>query len=108
MNTVDFDKLVGETAQLYYCNELRKFQLGSVVFEVFEDVSDGYRSMLGEVGIVSRDATKSIPLATVKIHSIDGSYFQGYRLIGVEDQFVWVEFVTGNWDDWYPYFTFNS
>jgi hypothetical protein len=103
--SVNFQKLVGETASLYYCNEMNTFQLGSVLFEVEADEDDGYRSYLQDVHILKTDAPKIQLLGVVEITE---SSIDGYELRDREDGFVWLQFGTDNSDSYYPCFVFNT
>lgn len=105
--TVNFDNLIGETATLYYCNEINRFQLGCMLFEVIEDEQDGYRSSMEEVQIISNNAdTHSNPLSEVRIER-SRSISNGYALVDVEDGFIWLTFGTDDYDDYYPCFIFR-
>ena len=94
------------------------FKVDSIVFKVLEDPDDGYRSHLGAIDY--SDKHDSIffgtPIARVRIEVYDesngdegwGSQLnQGYRLVDVEDDHVWLEFGTHNYDDYYPCFVFR-
>jgi len=105
---VNFDKLIGQNAKLYACNDLNCFQLGTVVFEVLEDESDGYRSYLGEVKIVRADAEKGAFLDEVIIQDIGGeNNNEGYNLVSTRTKHVWLSFGTNNDDSYYPCFFFS-
>jgi hypothetical protein len=107
--SVDVDKLVGLKANLYYCNLVNSFQLGSVIFEVIEDENDGYRSSFQELQVVRDDAEKRDRdfLAEVQILNVEHGEFKGYQVTGT-DGHVWVEFGTDYADDYYPCFVFNT
>ena len=115
-----FLSLVGGTYDYYGCDN-QMFKLDDVVFEPVPDPQDGYRSMLGAIE-VSTDADGlffKTPLAKVRIVSFANEYMPdengwgecindiGYRLIDIEDGHVWLQFGTGNYDDYYPYFMFR-
>ncbi|MFA6087447.1 hypothetical protein [Mucilaginibacter sp.] len=102
MRTVDFDNLVDSEATLYLCMDNNSFQLGSVVFEVIEDESDGYRSAMSEVTIVNTSAKTDNPLDTVKIHKADDCYLLTSTITG----HVWLQFGTDYSDSYYPCFVF--
>jgi hypothetical protein len=109
IRTIDFDKLEGLNASLYYYNEMNKFQLGSVVFEVLEDEQDGYRSTMGLVKVVDTNAQR-VPgnyMGGVKIVKHSLSDFDGYNIVDENDGHVWLTFGTTDIDDYYPCFTFN-
>jgi len=107
IKSVDPDKLVGLKANLYYVNELNRFQLGSVLFEVIEDKSDGYRSYYQELQVIDTNKTKNERdfLAEVQIEKVHEQSFEGYDIID-NDGHVWVRFGTDNNDDYYPCFVF--
>lgn len=110
MKEINFDLLVGNRATLYYLNELNRFQLGSVVFEVLEDESDGYRSMLDKVQIVQENAPTIHRLAEVTITEAINQVYQditGWSLVDMEDFHVWLTFGTDRMDDYYPSFRFE-
>lgn len=108
LGSVNFDQFNGLEAALYYNNKLNQFQLGSVVFEVIEDESDGYRSSMEEVTILQKDAERRPGdfLANVIIEKVFENDFDGYHLIGKEDSHIWLTFGTDNCDDYYPSFRF--
>jgi hypothetical protein len=103
METVNFQKLIGETGNLYHRTESNAFQLGTVLFEVLEDEDDGYRSAMDQVVIRSTQENQMGLLGTVKIEESE----IGYKLTDVEDQHVWLEFGTDHSDDYYPSFVFT-
>jgi hypothetical protein len=103
MKSVNFDLLVGEEAKLYSCNDINCFQLGTVIFEVIEDEEDGYRSSMEEVAIVSNNNSSNNFLDDVIINSPN----IGYTLNSKTIDHQWLEFGTGNADDYYPFFIFN-
>lgn len=105
MNTVNFDKLVGSKADLYYCNEVNRFQLGSVLFEAVEDEGDGYRSNMEEVIVVDTNKPKQGLLAEVTIKS--SNTIEGYSLID-DEGYTWLTFGTECYDEYYPCFIFNT
>ena len=99
------------------------FNIDGIIFEVLEDPDDGYRSHLGPIeysGIHSSIFFKT-PIATVQIEEFKEEYSndngakstwspqldQGYRLVDIIDGHIWLEFGTGNYDDYYPYFMFR-
>lgn len=102
---IDFSKLVGQKATLYYHCGVNQFQLGSVIFEVLEDESDGYRSYLGSVQIVTRSAVKKQgDILGEVIISEDGDF---YYLNDCKTNHIWIRFGTDNSDEWYPSFIFD-
>ena len=107
--SIDFDRLKGLTASLYFCSHLNQFQLGSVIFEVVEDENDGYRSSMSEVRIIKTDAPKNSGdlLAIVSINKKYDGTFDGYQLIDPITGHVWYEFGTSEYDDYYPCFVFR-
>ena len=108
LGSVNFDQLAGLEAALYYNNKMNQFQLGSVVFEVIEDESDGYRSSMEEVKIIQTEAERRPGdfLANVIIEKVFENDFDGYHLIGKEDSHIWLTFGTDNCDDYYSSFRF--
>lgn len=108
IRSVDPDKLVGLKANLYYNNEVNRFQLGSVLFEVIEDESDGYRSFFQELQVINVNAEKKERdfLAEVTLVKVDDGNMNGYEIVGT-DGHRWLEFGTDNYDDYYPCFYFR-
>lgn len=112
--TIDFDTLIGQTGKLYLCADQspNTFQLGRVIFEVVEDESDGYRSMMRHVLIKSKSASvaHNTVLATVLIRKAISNdmyrTFEGYELMDVNTGHAWLKFGTDNNDDYYPCFTY--
>ena len=124
MNTQDFNELVGKKFTLIKSNLLNHFQLDKVVYEVLEDESDGYRSMMKHVAIVDDDAPDSKWVGKEILGEVEvivapknwtqydwpkGSYdiFEGYQLKSTSDGHIWLTFGTDNADDYYPSFTFH-
>jgi hypothetical protein len=103
MESVNFDKLIGYKGNLYTTLEINTFQIGSVKFEVIEDESDGYRSLMQEVKILTRNNPAYEPIAEIEIKDCE----IGYQLVDVEDGHVWLEFGTKNYDEYYPCFVFD-
>jgi hypothetical protein len=104
----NFDSLVGKKYKFYGVDN-NQFKLGSVVFEAIEDEGDGYRSYLNSV--IVKDVEKSIffkrAIADVWLVQEDDGYFDGYKLIDIEDGHIWLRFGTDNSDDYYPWFVFE-
>lgn len=110
IKSIDPDKLLGLKANLYYVNELNRFQLGSVLFEVIEDESDGYRSYYAQLQVIDTERKKNPGdfLAEVEIVKVNREQqFDGYQIQDA-DGHVWIEFGTDNYDDYYPCFVFNT
>lgn len=106
---IDFDKLCGLEASLYYNNEYNTFQLGDIKFEVIEDENDGYRSSMKEVRVVDENSPR-IPgnfLAVVNITKISEGSFDGYGLEDKNENHMWLRFGTDDYDDYYPIFVFD-
>lgn len=104
MKTVDFDNLIDSEASLYLCTDVNCFQLGSVIFEVVEDESDGYRSAMSEVVIKKMGAAIMDCLDTVKITK-DGEDI--FVLKSVITDHEWLRFGTDYSDSYYPCFIFS-
>ena len=96
------------------------FKIDDVVFRVLEDPDDGYRSHLGVIDYSNEHSSIFFeqPIAKVRIEEFDDggneaeaewarSASNGYRLVDVIDKHIWLEFGTGNYDDYYPYFMFR-
>ena len=110
MKEIDFNFLLGTKANLYYLNELNRFQLGTVVFEALEDENDGYRTLLDKVQIVEENAPTIHRLAEVVIRDALNKEYQditGWSLVDTNDGHVWLTFGTDHLDDYYPAFRFE-
>lgn len=102
-----FKDLIGEEVSFYGVDN-HEFKLNDTVYEAIEDESDGWRSYLGSIETVESDGIFfSIPLAVVRVGEFDDGHTDGFSLVDVEDGHVWLEVGTGNYGDWYPYFTFS-
>lgn len=103
-----FSRLLGERAPLYYCNELNRFQLGNVLFEVIEDEQDGYRSSCEDVDVVSMEMPTDSGDFLAEITIVERLDNDAHTYHLVDDLgHDWVVFGTNNYDDYYPYFVFN-
>jgi hypothetical protein len=91
------------------------FRLGDTVLKAIEDESDGYRSYLETVATYPGDCILySQPVATVAVVAVRGVYvdgalsnFDGYVLVDVADEHVWLLIGTNYMDDYYPNFVFD-
>ena len=108
MGTVEFHRLIGLKASLYYINHMNQFQLGDVIFEVLEDEDDGYRSYMKEVKIIDVNAKRKPGdfLDEIIIEVSKKSDFDGFCLKSTTSDHCWLTFGTDNSDDYYPSFTF--
>lgn len=112
----DFRSLIGKTVQLHGADN-NHVMLNGEIWECVEDEDDGYRSALKEINHVNEQGKLIFhrrPFAYVKVvEMIDakiGEYnhnFNGYQLVDVEDQHVWLVMGTDNTDDYYPSFVFT-
>ena len=113
-----FLNLIGAELEYYGADEGdNAFKVDGIVFKVLEDPDDGYRSYLSTIDYT--DEHNSIffrsPLALVRIETYDvtaeDEYLnqanQGYRLVDVIDEHIWLQFGTHNYDDYYPMFIFR-
>jgi hypothetical protein len=87
---------------------------GQAVFEVLEDESDGYRSSLEGLRLVTEEEyLKEKPiffgesLGKVKLIKQEKNDADLYELVDVQDGHVFLEFGTENTDEYYPYFVFR-
>ena len=114
-----FLALVGATVDYYGADGgENEFKIDDVIFKVIEDPDDGYRSHLGtiEYSKNSKGIFFGQAIATVRIEEYDNSTTdiiqesqmnQGYRLVDVDDNHVWLIFGTHNYNDYYPCFVFS-
>lgn len=108
--TVDFDKLVGETATYFGANG-GIFRLGSAIFDVIEDESDGYRSYMERIeqvyGISEEVAEWCYkePIFVTICDVRDGD-FSGFELLTDGGQSL-LRFGTDENDSYYPYYVFE-
>ena len=84
------------------------FKLDDTVYEALEDECDGYRSRLQDVLV--REPKGLIffrePLAEVTIREkVEGD--NEFQEAIDADGHVWLQWGTGNADNWYPYFVFD-
>lgn len=103
-----YDDLVGSEF-LFYGVDNHLMRLDDRVYEVCEDESDGYRSMLGD--LVLRAKTQGIffrePVAIVTFCRYEEDSCDGYALLDEEHDHKWLCFGTDNSDYYYPNFYFN-
>jgi hypothetical protein len=114
-----FVNLIGIELDYYGCDAGgNTFKVDDIVFKILEDPSDGYRSMLGGIDYTDRHNSIffNLPIGRVKIceydedkttHEYIDTKNTGYRLVDVDDDHVWLEFGTHNYDDYYPMFIFR-
>ncbi len=84
------------------------YKLDDVVWEAIEDPSDGYRSYLQSIEVKENAGHLTFsfdPIAVVKV-VLDNDY-DGWKLVDVEDNWVWLRVGTDKYDDYYPTFVFN-
>jgi hypothetical protein len=109
-----FVSLIGSEVDYYGADEGdNTFKVDGVVFKVLEDPDDGYRSYMGAINY-SEDHSSIFfrsPIARVRVEEYDLTHSHescnGYRLVDVEDDHIWLEFGTDNYDDYYPMFIFR-
>lgn len=83
-----------------------------IALEAIEDENDGYRSYFGCFSVSSLDKIFfGVPLARVRAReTMTGSgydKFEGWELVDVKSDHVWLRVGTNNTDDYYPFFTFD-
>lgn len=104
-DSINPEKLLGcEASLMLHVGGPYEFRLGQIVFEVLEDESDGYRSSMKDLVIVSTSSKKS----TTKLDKVtlieDGGL---YSIKSLTDGYVWLTFGTDHSDDYYPSFVYN-
>lgn len=86
------------------------YKLDDRVWEAKEDESDGYRSYLQSI-LLTDDKNLVFfdqPLALVQVIKVnDPDGLQGWHLVDVKDEWVWLKVGTNYHDDCYPYFVFE-
>ena len=110
-----FNSLIGSEVDYYGADgSEHSFKIDNIAFKVLEDPNDGYRSCLGviEYGEQNNSIFFHSPVARVRIEMFResteyGHENEGYRLVDVEDDHVWLEFGTNHYDDYYPMFVFT-
>lgn len=97
---------------LFYGVDNNAFKIGDIVLEAIEDPSDGYRSYLGCVKVATNEGLifHEKPIAVVRV--VEKTYhfprpFTGCVLVDANDDHVWLEVGTSDYDDYYPCFTFR-
>lgn len=112
-DSLDLDILAGEEFAYYgacgNCFKISNKKHGTLVLEAMEDESDGYRSMLDHVRVVSEKDGKDLifndlPIAAVKIEPHNTGYFVGHLIKDALIDFEWGQVGTNNHDDYYPSF----
>ena len=94
------------------------FNIDGIVFKVLENPDDGYRSYLGAIDYSDTHSSLFFKRSVAKVKIIEfnedpsdldssSRLAKGYRLVDVTDDHVWLQFGTGNYDDYYPYFMFS-
>lgn len=116
---IDLDFLCDQQFQLFLPKENsclnNFFKLNDRIFQVLEDEEDGYRSRMDKVIELntSLDGFSEKPI-TIELRKnqinqtnkfSDGD-FEGYVLVDVRTDHIWLRFGTDNCRDYYPYFTF--
>lgn len=114
-----FSSLQGAVMDYYGADSSSsQFKVDGLVFKVLEDPDDGYRSHLGaiEYGDQSTSIFFRSPIARVRVEVFteltdsrvgwDDGHCEGYRLVDIDDDHVWLRFGTDNADDYYPCFIF--
>ena len=110
-----FSSLVGSEVDYFGADGAdNTFKIDNIAFKVLEDPNDGYRSCLGviEYGEQNSSIFFHSSIARVRIEKFHesteyGHENEGYRLIDIEDEHVWLEFGTNHYDDYYPMFVFS-
>lgn len=106
---MNFDELVGQEF-LFYGVDNYMIKLDDTVYQVEEDLDDGYRSILGEITIVhprSKGTFFREPICIVKVIRDETGMNNGYILEDSEYKHTWLKFGTDNSEDDYPCFYFN-
>lgn len=99
-----FEDFIGKEVEFYGVDNCC-FKIDRIVFEAMEDPDDGYRSYLGSIEIRNPVGMIFFRQALAKvIVEFDGDH---YTFRDVEDNHIWLDFGTDDYDDYYPYFVFN-
>jgi len=104
--SINFDELINCKGKLYLHNDVNRFKLGNIIFEVIEDEEDGYRSSLKDVKIVATNSNNqnAVFLADITIKADDK--INGWTLVDA-DGHKWYTFGTDQEDEYYPCFVFE-
>jgi hypothetical protein len=106
----DFKDLEGKRVgfcgvdNLTFCVQTEEGQ--RLAFEVVEDESDGYRSMLETVKPVPLDSLTFFQEPVTRLTVADCAELAGWKLVD-ESGHAWLKFGTDDYDDYYPCFTFT-
>lgn len=105
---MDFKKTLGKTYKFYGVHD-NSFKIGPYIFEAVEDPDDGYRSYM--TCIESRKDENLVFLgrsfARVLVEEYSVQEFEGFQLVDVDTEHVWLRFGTDHCDDYYPCFVFQ-
>jgi hypothetical protein len=105
-----FEKCVGKKWKFYGVDG-NLFKLGPCIFEAIEDPDDGYRSYLGSVEVRPNKTGGAIffkrALATVELVETGTSTYDGFSLVDVKDDHIWLRVGTDTSEDYYPSFVFD-
>ena len=111
---MSFEQWVGKVVNFYGVDS-NAFCIGPLLtnprqrlaFEVREDESDGYRSMMEEIEQVpiKGHIFFRTPIAQVRIER--DTSIGGYVLVGCASEHTWLRFGTDHSDDYYPNFVFE-
>lgn len=84
-----------------------QYKLDDTIWEAVEDESDGYRSYLKTIKQVeSNEIFECDPIATVYVREMKEDEMEGYELVDIEDEHIWLQVGTNHTDSYYPYFVF--
>lgn len=104
-----FEELANQEKVLdFYGMENNFFKLDDEIYEAIEDPDDGYRSYLSEIKpTTDKEADDQLiffqnPIDRVKIVKSTAKDFEGYDIVSVEDEHVWVRVGTDHDDSYYP------
>ena len=88
------------------------FKFQGIVWKALVNEHDGYRSMLEQIAY-AENPNKFITidnLAKVKVRRIcdnEKEFFNGWELVDVNNNHVWLQVGTDHTDEWYPYVVFR-
>ena len=88
------------------------FKFQGIVWKALVDENDGYRSMLEQISYAEKpeDFISVTNLAEVEVRRVcdnEHIFFNGWELVDVNNNHVWLQVGTDYTDHWYPHIVFR-